>query len=94
MTTLDGIKDKLPSQARQQLVNYFYEKLKASRLDCYKNPMYRLAQALGDTTALDGDWIRSIVPNTFKEARKLYEERHPKEWDPERRLEYRVGLKL
>ncbi len=80
-TLLDGLKNLLPRQVREQLTLYFYEKLRASQLDCYLNPMYRYVDALKDIDALDSGWVQSVSLDCYTAAEKLYEERHPKKWE-------------
>lgn len=68
----------LPSEARAAITSFLLGKLEASPLDCYANPLYTYAQALGELEDDTDAYAWSVLYTCWHAAKELYNTRHPK----------------
>ena len=78
MNYLPELSAELPSRAISMMTSFFLKQLESSRLNCYGDPMYDFAKALGDVRDQKSDWVRNKAHETFQAALKEYNRLHPK----------------
>lgn len=81
----------LPSAAKSALTAHFLERLEGAKLNCYCDPMYEFADAIGEFRN-EGGWVQSILHECFRAAEKEYNRLHLKGWDNERQEAFRYNL--
>lgn len=81
----------LPAQARRLVTAYLLRRMKEVRLDWNCHPTYTLADAFEENLKED-PWGRLITTECFMKALEEYEAKHPRKWDPVRKLHFREGI--
>lgn len=80
----------LPSQARAELLRVLVEKLEGAPLSFRSDPMFTYTDALGMFRDEAGTYVSTILHETFEAAQREYDRRHPKHWDNEKQMAFRV----
>lgn len=89
MTQLPDTRTMLPSAARAALTAYLLERLEASRLNIYADPVYTYADALGEMREHEDQYAWSVLDACWQAARAEYDRKHPKRYGLAGAHEYR-----
>ena len=68
----------LPSQAKEAVVQFFYQKLVESRLNYHGDPMYKSVDALRDSEHFNDDYTSAKWLVYFDAAQRRYDSTHIK----------------
>jgi len=95
MSNLPEISNLPPSAAKAAITDYYYQKLLKAELNGYGNPIYNLADALGDARDYNSEDFggSGLIIFCFEQAEARYNTNHPRYWDPEKRIMVRTSSK-
>lgn len=77
---LPDTRSMLPSAARAAVTAYLLERLEASQLNCYADPMYTYAHALGEMREHEDQYVWTCLDACWQAAKAEYDLKHPKRY--------------